>query len=299
MKKLIFSILSCALLFTSATAQNNLPKADLKTSLDTLSYEIGVANSQGLRNYVVAQMNIDTAYIDEFYKGIVASISSNKDPKVAAYFAGIQIGHQIAQQIYSAANKELFGADSIQHLDINLLAAGIIDGDKGTAIIPAEFAVNEIEQRVETIRSEYLATTYADYKKASEDYIANKATEKGVTKLPGGTLYKVITKGEGAIPELSNTVQVIYEGHLADGTMFDSSDGQPVDIPLAQLIPSWQEALTQMPEGSEWELYVPYDQAYGDRDLGVIKPYSALQFNIKLIKANVATSEESEPNTEE
>lgn len=289
MKKTIFSLLTCALAFaTTASAQDALPKADLKTSLDTLSYELGVTNSQGLRNYAAQQLKVDTTYMEEFYKGIAAIITSGQDPKTAAYFAGIQIGQQIAQQIYIGANNEIFGTDSTHHINLAMLAAGIIDGDRGTALIPASVASTEIMQRVESIKAEFLSTTYADNKAKSEEYIANKAKEEGIIKLPGGSLYKVLTKGEGAIPELSNTVQVIYEGRLIDGTMFDSSDGQPVDIPLSQLIPSWQEALTQMPEGSEWELYIPYDQAYGERDMGVIKPYSALQFYIKLVKANAA-----------
>ena len=85
-------------------------------------------------------------------------------------------------------------------------------------------------------------------------------------------------------------MQVIYEGKTIDGNVFDSSEknneGKPTEIILSQVIPAWQQALAKMPQGSEWELYVPYDQAYGNRDMGEIKPYSALIFKIKLVNAN-------------
>ena len=72
--------------------------------------------------------------------------------------------------------------------------------------------------------------------------------------------------------------------------MFDSSEknngGKPTEVMLNQVVPGWQEALSIMPEGSEWELYIPYNQAYGNRDMGTIKPYSALIFKIKLVNAN-------------
>lgn len=122
----------------------------------------------------------------------------------------------------------------------------------------------------------------------SKTFIKNKAKEGNVSKLPGGTLYKVLTQGNGSVPKSDAKVLVIYEGKTIDGSVFDSSEknngGKPSEIVLDQVIPAWQQALTHMAEGSEWELYVPYNQAYGNRDMGEIKPYSALIFKIRLVK---------------
>ncbi|MGN1235940.1 MAG: FKBP-type peptidyl-prolyl cis-trans isomerase, partial [Bacteroidaceae bacterium] len=148
----------------------------------------------------------------------------------------------------------------------------------------------ELTKRVDDYKNETLSKTYGDNKKKSEEFIAKKAKEEGVKALPGGTLYKVLTEGNGPKPKASDKVQVIYEGKTIDGNVFDGSeknnDGKPTEIMLSQVIPGWQEALTNMAEGSEWELYVPFDQAYGNRDMGVIKPFSALIFKIKLVNAN-------------
>ena len=57
----------------SCTAQ--APKANLKTELDSLSYSIGMAQTQGLKGYLVGRMDVDTAYLAEFIKGVGIHIS--------------------------------------------------------------------------------------------------------------------------------------------------------------------------------------------------------------------------------
>ena len=179
--------------------------------------------------------------------------------------------------------------DSTKTINLQQLVAGFIEGAKGEPIVPIETIRTELNKRVDAYKDQYLSKTFGDNKKKSEDFIAKKAKEEGIQKLPGGTLYKVLSEGNGPKPAADAKVQVIYEGKTIDGNVFDSSEknngGKPTEIMLNQVIPAWQQALTLMPEGSEWELYVPYNQAYGNRDMGQIKPYSALIFKIKLVKA--------------
>ena len=130
--------------------------------------------------------------------------------------------------------------------------------------------------------------SFGPNKKAGEDFIAKMKATAGVKELPGGTLYKVIKEGNGPIPTSTSRVQVSYEGRLVDGKVFDSSyknnNGKPVEINVNQVIPGWTSALTHMPVGSVWELYIPQDQAYGTRDVGqIIKPFSALVFKLELV----------------
>ena len=288
MKKILF-IAAAAIVAFSACNNGGIPKGSPKTDLDTLSYELGVANSQGVKMYIANQLGVDTAYMDEFYKGFAAAAQAGDDKKLAAYYAGIQIGQQIGTQVFSAANSELFGQDSTKTINLQQLVAGFIEGAKGEPIVPIETIRTELNKRVDAYKDQYLSKTFGDNKKKSEDFIAKQAKEEGIQKLPGGTLYKVLSEGNGPKPAADAKVQVIYEGKTIDGNVFDSSEknngGKPTEIMLNQVIPAWQQALTLMPEGSEWELYVPYDQAYGNRDMGQIKPYSALIFKIKLVKA--------------
>ena len=104
--------------------------------------------------------------------------------------------------------------------------------------------------------------------------------------LPSGLQYKVLKAGTGDIPKATETVKVKYEGRLVDGTVFDASSrhgDQPVSFRANQVIKGWTEALTLMPVGSKWTLYIPYELAYGEREQGQIKPFSALIFDVELI----------------
>lgn len=123
-------------------------------------------------------------------------------------------------------------------------------------------------------------------KKEGVDFLAANAKKEGVKTTASGLQYKVLTQGTGAIPAASDEVKVNYEGRLVDGKVFDSSykRGEPATFKANQVIKGWTEALTMMPVGSKWELYIPYDLAYGERGAGQdIKPYSALIFTVELL----------------
>ena len=100
-----------------------------------------------------------------------------------------------------------------------------------------------------------------------------------------GLQYKIIKEGNGAVPTDSSKVKVNYKGTLIDGTQFDSSYDrkEPTTFRANQVIKGWTEALTMMPVGSKWELYIPQDLAYGAREAGQIKPFSTLIFEVELV----------------
>ncbi|BBF81336.1 FKBP-type peptidyl-prolyl cis-trans isomerase [Asticcacaulis excentricus] len=124
--------------------------------------------------------------------------------------------------------------------------------------------------------------------KAGETFLAEKAKEPGVQKLPKGLLYKVITPAtdpNAPKPTVRDTVKIHYEGRLIDGTVFDSSydRGVPAAMPLDGLVEAWKIAVPQMKTGETWELYVPAQLAYGETGAGPIPPNSVLVFKIQLI----------------
>ena len=124
--------------------------------------------------------------------------------------------------------------------------------------------------------------------KAGEAFLEANKTKPGIQTFDSGIQYKIIVKGNGEKPSPTDTITVNYEGRLIDGTIFDSSykRGQPATFPLNQVIKGWQEALTQMPTGSTWEIFIPSDLAYGDRGTpdGSIPAKSTLVFKVELIK---------------
>ena len=94
---------------------------------------------------------------------------------------------------------------------------------------------------------------------------------------------------------MTDKVQVNYEGRLIDGTVFDASakhGDKPAEFQPNQVIKGWTEALTMMPVGSKWQLYIPQQLAYGERNTGTIKPYSALIFDVELVGIVGAKTEE-------
>lgn len=287
MKKIVI-MTAGALMLLGSCSGGGKPNANLKTDVDSLSYEVGYLNSRGVKEYISQQLGVDTAYIDEFIKGVKAGAQSGEDKKKAAYNAGIQIGQQISTQMFKGINYEIYGEDSTKHVSLKNMVAGFIAGVRGKAVMDYKTAFNEANRLTNTLKETTLMKSFGPNKKAGEDFIAKMKATAGVKELPGGTLYKVIKEGNGPIPTSTSRVQVSYEGRLVDGKVFDSSyknnNGKPVEINVNQVIPGWTSALTHMPVGSVWELYIPQDQAYGTRDVGqIIKPFSALVFKLELV----------------
>lgn len=126
------------------------------------------------------------------------------------------------------------------------------------------------------------------YKRTGAKWLADKEKEAGVHKLPSGMLFKVLVKGKGTkSPTENDDCDVHYKGTLRDGAKFDSSydRGQPATFKPTQVIKGWTEALQLMTEGEKWEVYIPYDLAYGERGSPPkIPPFSPLIFEMELIK---------------
>ena len=250
MKQLAFVAIMVIAAATFSACGNSTPKADLKNDVDTMSYAMGMAQSQGLKEFLVGRMQIDTTYMDEFIKGLNDGANAGDDKKTAAYYAGIQIGQQISNQMIKGINSEVYGQDSTKSISLKNFMAGFIAGTTG------------------------------------KKWLAANKNKAGVKTLPSGVQYKVIKEGKGAMPQDTSTVVVNYEGKTIDGKVFDSSykRGEPITLKANQVIKGWTDALVHMPAGSVWEVYIPQNLAYGDREQGQIKPFSALIFKIELVK---------------
>ena len=287
MKKLMFvaAMAISAAIFTGCG--NSTPKANLKSDVDTLSYVFGMARTQGLKEYL-SQTGVDTTYMADFIKGLNEGANSGDDKKKAAYYAGIQIGQQIANQWVSGMNRELFGEDSTKTISLKNLMAGFVSGIKGDGLMTVDSANQVAQVMMQTVKAKELEKTYGSNKEAGEKFLAANAKKDGVKTLPSGVQYKVIKEGNGAIPADTSLVKVHYEGKTVEGKVFDSSyeRGEPINLRCNQTIKGWTDAMVHMPAGSVWEVYIPQDLAYGEREQGDIKPFSALIFKIELIEVN-------------
>ena len=266
---------------------NSTPKANLKSDVDTLSYVFGMARTQGLKEYI-SQTGVDTTYMADFIKGLNEGANSGDDKKKAAYYAGIQIGQQIANQWVSGMNHELFGDDSTKTISLKNLMAGFVSGINNNGLMTVDSAQQVAQVMMQSIKAKELEKTYGSNKEAGEKFLAANKTKEGVKTLPSGVQYKVIKEGNGPIPADTSLVKVHYEGKSVEGKVFDSSyeRGEPVNLRCNQTIKGWTDAMVHMPAGSVWEVYIPQDLAYGEREQGDIKPFSTLIFKIELIEVN-------------
>ena len=290
MKKFTFAAVAAVSAVMMFACGNGAPKASLKSDVDTVSYAIGMAQTQGLKDYLVGRLGGDTTYMDEFIKGLNEGANAGDDKKKAAYYAGIQIGQQISNQMVKGINHELFGEDSTKTISLKNFMAGFIAGTVGKGgLMTVDSAQAVAQEMMRVIKAKNMEKEFGPNKKAGEDFLAKNAKAEGVKVLDGGVQYKVIKEGNGPLPKDTSLVRVHYEGKTLDGKVFDSSykRGEPANFRANQVIKGWTEALVHMPAGSIWEVYIPQELAYGERQQGAdIKPFSMLIFKIELLEVD-------------
>lgn len=253
-------------------------------SVDTFSYAYGKANTQGLKLYLSQRMGIDTTYMDDFMKGFEQMALTETDKKEKARLAGIEIRAQLENQILPAANRQI--DDSVQVLVKQCFVDGFKDGImQANMYITMDSTQKLVRKQMDYYHNVKMEKKYGANRLAGEEFLKLNAKKDSVQTTPSGLQYKVITMGTGEKPQPTQKVKVNYEGRLIDGTVFDSSfkHGKPVTFPCNQVIKGWTEALCMMPVGSKWELYVPQQLAYGDREQGKIPPFSTLVFTVELL----------------
>ena len=252
--------------------------------VDSFCYAVGLINGEGMLEFISSL--VDTAYVNDFKRGFVDAANISANSAEAAYFYGAHLFLDFSKNI----GQNLSSGDSTYTLSKQHLLAGMLNGvdhnyqqmslDGATSIVRSMASL--IQKKAEQRKQEKNAKT----KQEGKDFLELNAKAPGVITLPSGLQYKVLREGSGPVATTSDKVTVHYEGRLLDGTVFDSSynRGQPSTFTPAGVIKGWTEALTMMPEGSIWELYIPENLAYGDRDSGPIPPYSTLIFKVEVIK---------------
>lgn len=206
------------------------------------------------------------------------STSSNSELASQAdslsYGLGINIGKNLA-----GANFEDLNPDQI--------AAGIRDVLDSNETKLDDQQIQTLMQAQQMKAKEKEMAEAAKYKEECEAWLAENATKEGVQTTASGLQYKVMTQGEGPVPSMEDKVSVHYTGTLIDGTKFDSSvdRGQPAEFGVTQVIKGWTEALTMMPVGSKYQLFIPSELAYGAqvRPGGPIPANAALIFDVELL----------------
>ena len=264
--------------------QKDTVRTNLGSQIDSLSYMIGVSNTNGLMDYATARLGVDSTHIADFISGIQKGTKTT-DNKQKAHLAGMQIGQQLSNDMFNALNSQLFAGDSAQTLSKDNFLAGFLDGLQSKNIITMDDASAYIRTKADAIQAKATEKKYAEYKKENEDFLTANKSKEGIQTTESGLQYRIVKAGKGEVPTKESNVKVHYKGTLIDGTQFDSSydRNEPTTFKANQVIAGWTEALTMMPVGSKWELYIPQELGYGSRNMGTIKPFSTLIFEVELL----------------
>ncbi len=195
-----------------------------------------------------------------------------------SYALGMSIAHNMIQSGVKELNAEDFAAA------VKACFKGekpALDYEEAGEILNKYFTQMQAEKNAAE------AEIGAAMKKEGEEFLSANAKKEGVTVLPSGLQYKVIKAGSGKKAGISDTVRCHYEGKFINGQIFDSSykRGEPAEFGVNQVISGWTEALQLMGEGAEWELYIPYNLAYGESGAGgAIPPFATLVFRVEVLK---------------
>lgn len=306
------SIISC---------QNKSANVDVKNHVDSVSYIMGALDGNRLTQSF-AQAGLDSIIdVEAYLKALLAGATDeelklNPDSNqmvLQDFFRSFQM-HMMAARRDTTGNTPKFEAsqsliDSVSYLmgagdgkgliesfkkagldtlvNVNIYLDALITSAKKEEVkIDGESNIEMVNKFFNDIKEKDLMTKFGENKKSGEEFLAKNKAVEGVTETASGLQYEVITEGNGPRPAFTDKVKVHYTGTLLDGTVFDSSveRGEPAVFGVGQVIKGWTEALQLMPVGSKWKLYIPYNIAYGTRDMGEIKPYSMLTFEVELIE---------------
>ena len=246
---------------------------------EEFSYAMGVAQGSSLRDYLMTREGVDSLYLGEAIKMMQGNTPKQQAQLILAQAAGLKIAQMNDERVISEVNKAATGKSDTTYMSKEAFVRGLADVVlKRPHVLREDSAQAIVERQFNFYKNKY--------KLENQAFLAANKQKKGVVTLPSGLQYRILKAGKGALATDTTLVEVNYEGRLTDGTIFDSSykRGQTAKFKPTQVIKGWTEALKLMPEGSTWELYLPYDLAYGKNGTGSIPPYSTLIFKVEIVK---------------
>ncbi len=250
-------------------------------TVEAFSYAAGLSQAQSLKAYLAQQLGIDTAYVSFTAQALLDAnkLTDEQLKQQEAYAAGLQIAKMNKDRVIPSLNEAATGKADTVYTDGRLFAQGLADYLLNKNTMSPDSAMKLVEAQIEYYQEAF--------KRLNADFLVANAKKKGVKTTESGLQYSIIKQGTGAVATDTTDVEVHYEGRLIDGKVFDSSykRGQPATFKPSQVIKGWTEALKLMPEGSIYELYIPYNLGYGERGAGEnIPPFATLIFKVEVLK---------------
>lgn len=280
MTKVLLSLFIGGFVFCSC----NKPVNELKTQKDSISYAFGVMEGQNVSKALEKETKGEN--YNAFMAGLQAGLDQKNDSSLRFYMIGLQVAASITQ-----AEKD----SSVLPIDKELVVAALKQAiDQKDVLITAEDAESYLREQFQKAQSSQIIKQYGQNKKSAEAFMSQNGKKKGIITTSSGLQYEVIKAGNGKTHATEkDIVSCNYTLTLPDGTIIDSNTQHgngPATFQVGNLIKGWKEALTIMPVGSKWKLYVPYQLGYGEQGIQspdgqfVIPPFSPLIFDIELLE---------------
>ena len=236
---------------------------------DSLSYAVGIIIAREIP-YVMAEWDMSDAEKKLFVKGVCDAFPSNDSPEAIAYANGVIEG-AIAMEELEKIEYVISHSDSAKKIDKSRLVEGM-----------KAMATNEkLEMSLPQALDYYNVVLF---RKPSEAFIENIKLRGAVETLGSGIPVKIETKGSGEVPALDSTIGYIYKASFINGNSFESSHGEVVEAKVATLLPGLIDAVTALPVGTKCKAYLPWQVAYGERGEGKVPPYSAIVYDLEIVK---------------
>jgi len=220
---------------------------------------------------------------------------ATKTKPVAA--VGLKSGLDSTSYAFGTSIGSSLKSTGLATLNYDVLLKGLKDAFNGAKTTltqeQAQQCINEAITKASAVKNKAEAEAnklkYAPMIKEGQTFLEENKKRDGVHTTASGLQYEVLTQGTGIKPAATDSVLVHYKGTLLNGKQFDSSydRGEPISFPLNRVIAGWTEGVQLMPAGSKYKFFIPYNLAYGERGAGAdIPPYSALIFEVELLKVN-------------
>ncbi len=236
---------------------------------DSLSFAVGMLVAEQMPAAMI-EFGIDSTTVDDFMRGLCDAFPTDGSPESMAYAQGVVMAAS-AMEMLEEADKAIYPDGNGKKVDRSLYLEGL----KASAYASGK------TMSIKAAKEYYNKTVFCS---VSEEFMRNNKERPGVVTLPSGVQYKVEQMGSGRVPAPASVVSCVYKGRFPNGAVFDSSRGQAVDLPVNSVVAGLSEVLTTLPEGTSCVAYIPWQLAYGAGGGGNIPPYSALVYELEIVK---------------
>lgn len=241
----------------------------LANAQDSMSYAVSMMVASDMPR-AIRELGITDSTIDNFVKGLCDAFPADESPEAVAYAQGVVVGAS-AMEMLDEANAVIYHSDTTKRVDNRIFLEGLKTVAYG-------------KNYIMTPRAAYDYYNSTVFRLPSEEFIARNSTRNGVETLSSGVQVKIEHAGSGDTALLGSTVGYIYKASFINGNTFESSRGEVCEAKVSEMLPGLTEVFTILPVGTKCKAYLPWQLAYGAMGSNVVPPYSAIVYDIEIVK---------------